>query len=163
MNFVLSSSLIVSVLAFSVSLAPFQEDQQTQPPNELAQQNDAPKTFRTQNEPLPFSVQIEKDPDKREIKQQILEGWPTMSRHELMSRAAPRLKYHANIVFEDANSESDYYCLGRFDLVRDGKRNSYALQFDRKSRSAKIFVNYAWQDYTTWKRKQLASMKKIGA
>ena len=72
MNFVLSSSLIVSVLAFSVSLAPFQEDQQTQPPNELAQQNDAPKTFRTQNEPLPFSVQIEKDPDKREIKQQIL-------------------------------------------------------------------------------------------
>jgi hypothetical protein len=168
MNFSLTSFLVVSVVAFTLSFASMQQSaKKNSRPIQTTETktSEARRGERESGNGPGYNFWHALDPERAKIREQILEGWPTTDRHFYMSRGGPRLDHYAEFVMDETGTDLNSYCLGNLIRVTNGKRESFALTFDCNSRTAKIFANNKWQDYRSWKTANLKdlSAKQKGA
>lgn len=151
MNKTLTISLLISLTTFGAAYAPYPQSQEDKNARS-GERNVISKRLGSK-----FS---EPTPERTEAKIKMLDGWPIAHIHHPMSRAAPRMDYYANLVFEESTSDSQTYFLCSFSIVEKGKRSYYAVQFDRLTQTAKVFDGRRWHDFTIWKTKKLKEIKK---
>jgi len=92
---------------------------------------------------------------------ELLDGWPVLTRTSLMSRAGPRQRLYARIDSVASNSlSSRYVTLKTLRVVSNGRYNEFPLIIDHAIDRVMVFADKKWRDYDTWRPSAIKRFRK---
>jgi len=108
----------------------------------------AKRTGRTPSKPIDLTQQSEFEA----LEDELLDGWPVLTKTSRMSRAGPRQSLYAYVKLESRKqSAAEHFLLGNLVVVVKRKSHTFPLMVDHVTGRTHVFANNRWQDYGTWK------------
>lgn len=98
------------------------------------------------------AIETPEQPEFESLKNELLDGWPVLTKTSRMSRAGPRESLYASIKLASSmESAASHFVLANLVVVVKRKSHTFPLMVDRVTGRTHVFASNRWQEYDTWK------------